>query len=119
MTTQQIADRLVELCRTGQNDQVYHELCAPNVTAYEMEGFPNAVTTGVDNLLAKSAAWAADVVEIHEMLVSDPVVGGGYFSLSMLIDLTKKDGTRERAEEICLYKVENGKITEERFFYTM
>ncbi|MEL6274825.1 MAG: SnoaL-like domain-containing protein [Bacteroidota bacterium] len=120
MTIQQLANKLVEYCRTGQHDRVYKELCAPEMTAYEMEGFPNAITSGIDNLLEKSAKWAEDVQEVHEMLVSDPVVGGNYFSCSMTIDLTKKStGTRQREEELCLYKVKNGQIVEERFFYDM
>ena len=67
MTTQQLADKLVEYCRTNQHDRVYKELCGPEMTAYEMEGVPNGVTKGIENLLAKSAGWAEDVQEMHEM----------------------------------------------------
>lgn len=119
MTNQQIADRLVELCRKGQFDTCYEELYASNAESFEMEGVPHHHVKGLDQLKAKSAAWAADVEQLHEFRVSEPVVGGGYFSVSMYLDLEKKDGSREKAEEICLYKTKDGKIVEERFFYEM
>lgn len=119
MTVQQIADRLVELCRTGQNDQCYHELFAADAEAFEMPGLPNAHTKGTEALLAKSAAWAADVQEIHKMEVTDPLVYGNFFTIGMGIDLTKKDGKREAAEELCVYEVKDGKIISERFIYSM
>lgn len=119
MTTQQIADRLVSLGRSGQLDQCYEELFAANATSTEMEGLPNHHVEGLDNLKAKSAAWAANVKQVHELRISDPVVGGGYFSVSMYIDIEKKDGTREKAGEICLYNTKDGKIVSEQFFYNM
>lgn len=117
MTTQQIADRLVELCRTGKNDQCYTELFAPNASAHEMPGFPQADTHGVEAMLAKSAAWAADVKQVHKMEVTDPLVYADYFAVGMGIDLEKKDGTRSFEQEMCIYTVDNGKITSERFIY--
>lgn len=119
MTTQQVADRLVELGRSGQLDNAYGELFSPSAASYEAPGVPNGEVHGLDNLLKKSAAWAADVAELHELTISDPIVGGDHFAVSMFIDLTKKSGGREKAAEICVYKVVDGKITEERFFYGM
>lgn len=119
MTTQQLADRLVELCRSGKNDQCYTELFAPHATAHEMPGFPNADTKGVDQLLAKSAAWAENVQEIHKMEVTDPVVYGDFFAVGMGIDLTKKDGNRVFEQEMCVYTCADGKIVSERFVYKM
>ncbi|MEM9929456.1 MAG: nuclear transport factor 2 family protein [Bacteroidota bacterium] len=119
MTVQQIADRLVELCRTGQHSQCYTELFAEAADSYEMPGLPNAHTKGREALLAKGAAWAANVQEIHKMEVTDPLVYGNLFTIGMGIDLTKKDGTREAADELCVYEVKDGKIVSERFIYSM
>jgi hypothetical protein len=119
MTTQQLADQLVTYCRTGKFTEAYNELFADNASSHEMAGLPNADVYGLDNMRKKSAEWAASVESVNEMTVSDPVVSDGYFAVSMFIDLSKKDGTSDKADEICLYKTANGKITEERFFYSM
>ncbi|PHI19777.1 hypothetical protein CEQ90_11155 [Lewinellaceae bacterium SD302] len=119
MTTQQVADRLVEMGRSGKLDQCYDELFAQDAESHEMAGVPNGSAKGLDNLKKKSEAWARDVKQVHELRISDPVIGGGYFSVSMFIDVEKNDGTRTADAEICVYKVVDGKIAEERFFYTM
>ncbi len=119
MTVQQIADRLVELCRTGQNDQCYHELFSADAESHEMPGVPDGHAKGRDALLAKSAAWAEDVQEIHKMEVTGPLVYANFFSIGMGIDLTKKDGNRQSEKELCVYEVKDGKIISERFIYSM
>ena len=53
MTTQEIANRLVDLCRTGQNDVAYKELFAENAVAVEPEKWGVPDTDGMDPLLAK------------------------------------------------------------------
>jgi len=120
MTTQQVADRLVELCRTGQFDQCYHELFAPDADAYEMPGFPmNAHTKGVEALLAKSKEFTEQTEEVHAVSVSDPLVQGDTFAVGMMIDRTDKQRGRNKDQEICAYVVKDGKITSEHFVYAM
>lgn len=118
MTVQQIADRLVELCRAGKNDQCYPELFAEDAEAFEMPGLPNAYTKGREAILAKAAAWSADVKEIHRMEVTDALVYGNMFAVGMGMDITKKDGTRDAGDEMCIYEVKDGKIVSERFLYS-
>lgn len=121
MTTQQIADRLVELSRKGESEQAYRELFADDAVAYEMEGIPEdqRVTRGKDALLAKNANYGKDIQQMHDSSVSDPLVAGNFFSCHMMIDITKKDQGRTKMEELCLYEVKDGKIASERFFYQM
>jgi len=38
MTTQEVADKLVQLCREGKNDQAIEELYADNVVSREPKG---------------------------------------------------------------------------------
>ncbi|WP_425545338.1 SnoaL-like domain-containing protein [Gangjinia marincola] len=55
--------------------------------------------------------------EYHDGHISDPMVSDGYFSVNMKMDATFKDKGRQKMDELCLYKVENGKITETNYFY--
>ena len=119
MSIEAIANRLVEICRAGNWNDAYHELFASDAAAYEMEGLPDRITQGVTNLIAKGETHGANWEEVHEIIVTDPLVFGNFFSVGMRIDVTRKDGVRELAEEMCVYEVKDGKIIAERFFYSM
>ena len=53
------------------------------------------------------------IIKISEALV----VAGNYFVCRLTMDFTPKGGARTAMEELALYKVENGKIVSEQFFY--
>lgn len=120
MNTQQVAERLVALCREGKYEQAQEELYAEDAASIEMEGSPAGASgnvKGMDAIREKGRQWAANIVEIHGGSVSDPVVAGDWFSLAMGIDATYKDMGRMPMEEICVYQVRDGKIVREQFFY--
>lgn len=119
MSTQQVANRLVELCRQGQFDQAYQELFAQHAVAIEPEGAPNQRVEGRDNLLQKSKGFAQDVKEMHEFQVSDPVVSSNHFAVMMKMDVTSHSRGRSEMDEVCVYEVQDGKIVREQFFYPM
>ncbi len=122
MTTQEIADRLVELSRQGKSEQAYKELFADDAVAIEPMGpdGPGPVKTqGLDNLLAKSKEFEKSVIELHSSSASDPIVAGNHFACTMVLDATMKEMGRMKMEEICLYEVKDGKIASEQFFYSM
>ncbi len=117
MTTQEIANRLVELCRKGQSEQAYKELFAENAVAVEPAKWNVPDTKGINALLEKSKKWEEDVVEMHDSSVSDPIVAGNHFAVTMMVDITTKERGRSKLDEVCVYEVENGKIVKEQFFH--
>ena len=122
MNTQQVAMRLVELCRTGKYEQAQDELYAPDAVSIEMAGLPPGAlgnATGMDAIREKGRKWAENIVEIHGGSCSDPVVAGDWFSVAMGIDATYKDMGRVPMQEICVYKVRDGKVVHEQFFYNI
>ena len=118
MTIQQIADRLVELCRNQQTTQAYKELFAPNATSHEMPGVPMGDISGLDALIAKSEAYDEGLT-VHAIEATEPLVYQQYFSVGMGIDVTRKNGQRVQEHEMCVYEVRDGKIVSERFIYSM
>ncbi len=119
MNTQQVADRLVELCREGKNMQVIDELYADNIVSTEMPWMPGQVVTeGIKAVAQKSEDWYENLEEFHNGEISDPVVAGNHFTLKMAFDATFKDRGRQQMEELCIYEVDNGKIVSEQFFYS-
>jgi ketosteroid isomerase-like protein len=120
MNTQDIAKRLVALCREGKYDEVYDELFADDAENIEMlamaEG-PLGNAKGMNAMKKKSAAWSADVEQIHSSSIGEPVVSGNWFAVPMAMDLTMKGRGRMAMEELCVYQVRDGKIVREQFFY--
>ena len=119
MTIQQIANRLVELSRQQQSTRAYRELFAQDASSHEMPGVPDGSVQGLDNLIAKSEAFDENHREVHSITVTEPLVYENFFTVGMGIDVTNLDGSRTQAHEICVYRVEDGKIVEERFIYKM
>lgn len=122
MNTEQVAGRLVELCRAGRYEQAHEELYTADAVSIEPEGAPSGAmgdARGLEAIREKGRQWAANIVEMHGGTVSDPVVAGDWFSVSMGIDATYKDMGRVPMEEICVYQVRDGRIVREQFFYNV
>jgi ketosteroid isomerase-like protein len=121
---QKVADRLAELCSTGQGHQAMQELYADNarhVEAMEMPGSPyKRVMEGKPTLLKMSEHWGKTTT-VHSASCSKPLVNGDQFVCEMKIDMTSNEGPmagqRMAMAETCLYTVKDGKITEAKFFY--
>ncbi|MFD2100223.1 SnoaL-like domain-containing protein [Flagellimonas iocasae] len=116
MSTQEVADKLVALCREGKHAEAY-ELYAKDAVSLEMPGMPNEVTEGLDNILKGFQQWVEGIKETHGGTVGDPVVAGNHFAVAMTSDATFKDGTRMNMEEVALYQVQDGKIKKVSFHY--
>ncbi len=117
-TVQEVANRLVELCRVGDYDTVYNELFHPEIVAIEPEtARVPGKTVGVEAIKAKGAEFNNMIEEMHSGFVSDPLVAGNYITLTMGFEATFKGGVRSKEEEVVVYKVEDGKIVSEQYFY--
>jgi hypothetical protein len=117
MTTQKVADRLVELCRIGQMQQAQEELYGKNMVSLEPAGAPVEKAEGLDAVAEKGKQFASMIEERHGLSITDPIVTGNHFSIGMTLDATMKGRGRVLLEEICVYKVEKGKIVFEQFIY--
>ena len=116
MTTHDIANDFVTLCRAGQFDEAGEKYWADDVVSIEPPG-GMAETRGKDQARAKGEQWMA-ANEIHGFTVGDPYVNGDRFIVRFTIDQTRRaTGERVQMDEVGLYALKDGKIVEERFFY--
>ena len=118
MTTQEVADKLVGYCRTGQFENAMKTLYGSHIVSIEPKGAPMERVEGFEEVLKKAAFFNDMVEEFHGNEVSDPIVADNFFSCYIKTDATFKEGGRQSMEEICLYQVKDGKIVQEEFFYT-
>jgi len=118
-TTQQVADRLVELCSTGKFEKAQEELFAEDVVSIEPESsqMPEKKVEGLNAIKEKGKQFQSMVKENHGLTVSEPLVMGNYFSVALGMDVTMKDGKRSQMDELIVYHVKDGKVVSEQFFY--
>ena len=117
MTTQEVADKLVTLCREEKYKDAY-DLYADDAESIEMDGVPgDKVTKGKENIWNAYLQWAEGIVEIHGGSVGDPIVAANHFVVPMSMDATFKEGGRWAFDELCMYQVEDGKIKRAQYFY--
>ncbi|MFT4534986.1 MAG: hypothetical protein ACJA1A_002308 [Saprospiraceae bacterium] len=119
MTTQDVADRLVELCREGKYEQAVKELYSPEIISVEAEGTPNRIVKGLEEIARKSVKFESMLEKIYTSVITDPIVADNFFSCAMLMNVQMKGApVANDMNEICVYNVDNGKIVREEFFYT-
>jgi hypothetical protein len=118
MTTAEIANRLVELCQKGDFEGAQKELYADDAVSIEPHGTDDFAkeTKGLDGILEKGRKWGDMIEEYHEMKVSDPLLSGSSFALTMTMGVTMKGQGRMDMTELCIYHVKDGKIVSEQFF---
>ncbi|MDB5144933.1 MAG: nuclear transport factor 2 family protein [Mucilaginibacter sp.] len=115
---QEVAHRLVDLCREGRNVDAINELYDDNVVSIEPESSPMpGKTVGKKAVLESTNHWFSSVQEIHSAYISDPIVSDNFFACTMDIDATYKEHGRNEMNELCVFEVKNGKIVASQFFY--
>jgi ketosteroid isomerase-like protein len=119
MTTSEIAEAFTALCKAGELDDAGEQFWAPDVRSIEPFEGEAATSVGLDAVRAKGEWWYG-AHDVHSVDVEGPYVNGDQFTVRFTMDITvKESGNRTQMEEIALYTVADGKISEERFFYNM
>lgn len=119
MTTQDVANRLIELCRTGKWDEAQNELYADNAVSLEPVGSRMEKTEGMASIKEKGKHWAEMVEAFHGSEISEPIVAGSHFAVTMTMDITYKGAPRKKDGQLAVYEVKEGKIVKEQFFYPL
>lgn len=120
MTTQEVADRFLQLAKGNDYNKIQDELYADNAVSIEP---PQAAAIGMHNaegleaIKKKGEEFNNMVEEMHDGYCSEPVIGGNFFSVAMGMDVTMKGAGRMKMDEIAVYEVKDGKIVKEQFFF--
>ena len=118
MKTEEIARRLVALCREQKWEAAQKELYSADVVSIEPHETPgfSKETKGLPAIIEKGKKFTGMVEKMHSITVSDPIVAGNSFACTMRMDMTMKGQGRMDMGEVCVYEVKDGKIVSERFF---
>lgn len=119
MNTTEVAQKLVDLCRKGENIKALETLYDKSIVSVEPMAMPPmpAEMKGYEAVLGKSQWWMANH-EVHSAKVEGPFVAGDKFIVIFDYDVTQKaTGKRIQMCEAGLYTVANGKVVHEAFYY--
>lgn len=118
MTTNDIANQLVAICRTGDFEKAQKELFSNDAVSIEPHATPDfdKETKGLHAIFEKGKKFAAMVDKTHTVTISDPLIASNSFACLLNMDVTMKGQGRMAMKELCVYEVNNGKIVSERFF---
>jgi hypothetical protein len=121
MTTKEVADKLVAFCREGKFHEATQALYSPDIVSMEAGAPPGGSreAKGIAAVNAKGEWWVANH-EVHAATVEGPLVAGSHFAVTFKLDVTfKPEKRRFTMEEVGVYKVADGKVVYEEFFYNM
>ena len=124
MTTKEIADQLVALCRAGRNIEAVNTLLSADVVSVEARGdAPMPATMSGRDVIRGKNEWWVNNHKVHSAEVKGPFPNGDRFAVLYNFVVTPLAGAmagkKVRMEEVALYTVADGKITREEFFYDM
>jgi ketosteroid isomerase-like protein len=118
MTTKEVADRLVALCRQGKIEDTQKELFADDAVSIEANDMMGPrETNGKDAIKKKGETFNSMVEKFYGATISDPIVAGDCFSIAWDMDAQMKGQQRMTMSEVCVYKVKDGQVISEQFFY--
>ena len=117
MTTQEVAAKFYEYMQQGAFENIYTELFSEDATSEETPGSDWGTAKGMKEIHEKGKKWAETVEEMYGGTTENLVVAGNYFTCYMTMDFKPKAGERTTMQEIGLYRVKDGKIVSEQFFY--
>ncbi len=118
MTTNEIANRLIELCRKGEFETAQKELFADDAISIEPHASPDfqKETKGLQAIIDKGHKFGSMMEAMHSISFSEPLLAGNSLAFILTMDVTMKGQARATWVELCVYKVKDGKIISEEFF---
>jgi ketosteroid isomerase-like protein len=117
MNTEEVANKLVELCRKGEWMKALDELYAKDIVSVEAQEMEDraAEMRGIDLVRGKTIWWEQNM-EVHSVKVSGPFVARDTFVVQFDADVTEKaSGKRMQISEVGIYTVKDGKVAREEF----
>jgi hypothetical protein len=107
MTTQEVANRLIQLCRNGEFIKAEQEFYGPNIVHVEANG---EEYKGFEVVLLKEKEFLEKLEKKPVVKVSEPIVANDAFTIGMHMEFTHKELGSKIIDEIIVYKVNKGKI---------
>lgn len=118
MTTQQVAARFNELAREEKWFEIQDELFSDDVKSIDPPGSAYfGYAEGKEAVKKKGKEFVNGITAVHRTFTTVPVIAGDHFAVGREVDITLQQYGRIQLNEIMLYRVTDGRIVSEQFFY--
>ncbi len=118
MTTREVAACFDELAKQEKWFEIQDKLFSDDVKSIDPPGSTYfGYAEGRTAVRKKGEEFVKKIEVFHGASTTESVVGGDYFSVGREVDITVKGFGRIQMQQIMLYKVREGKIVQEQFFY--
>lgn len=117
MNTEEVAKKVVELCRKQAWSEALETLYSPEIVSVEAQGSDgdSPEMRGLEALRGK-VDWWTKAMEIHDLKVGEPFVAHDRFVVQFDIDVTDRESSKRlQMSEVGVYTVKDGKIVREEF----
>lgn len=114
MKTIEIARLLLGHTRNLEFTTARNQLYADQVVSTEPNQPP---LTGLPALAEKERYWRDTIETLHSVSFAEPLVAGAFFVTKFTWDITYKGQPRTTWDEVAVFKVRDGKVVSEQFFY--
>lgn len=117
MTTEEVAKKVVELCRKQAWHEAVDTLYADDIVSVEARNMDGGSPEmeGIEAVRGK-IDWWTNSMEVHDSKVGDPFVAHDRFVVQFDIDVTDKNSKKRfQMSEVGVYTVKDGKIAREEF----
>jgi hypothetical protein len=118
LSIEEVVARFNELAQEEKWFEIQDELFAENVKSIEPEGALHLQSAeGKQSVRNKAETFVNRIQAFHSGYTTQPLIAGNHFVVGRGSDITVDGIGRLEAEQLMVYKVENGKIVLEQFFY--
>jgi hypothetical protein len=118
LITQEVAARFNELAKQEKWFEIQDELFSDNIRSIDPPNSPYfKYAEGKSPVRKKGEDWVKRIEAVYRRYTTEPVAGGNHFAVGREVDITVEGFGRIKIDEIMLYKVKEGQIVLEQFFY--
>jgi ketosteroid isomerase-like protein len=118
MTNAEAIKAFTDMLKAGDHQGASRMLNAPDIVSMEVMDGPMARIEGAE-AVKKKGEWWFGTYDVHSITTDGPYANGDQFAVVFDMDFTlKESGQRIQSKEVGLYTFRNGKIVEEKFYYS-
>jgi hypothetical protein len=115
-TIHEIANLLKELVGEQKFVDAYQQLFSDDAESIDPLNTSGQPLKGLATLLEREKDFLARITAIQKISLSEPIIAGSYFTLSLQMSFDVEGQGHMDVDELCVYKVKDGKIISQQFF---
>src|ERR1700749_4251477 len=114
-TIHEIANGLKERLSEQKFVEAYQLLFSDDAESIDPLNKSGQPLKGLTTLIDREKESLSTISTIHKVSLSEPIIAGSYFTFNLKMSFEVKGQGHMEIDEICVYKVKDGKIISQQF----